>query len=152
EVVDGLFSGRVDLEQALEIIPRDLLGSLEEMEDALTVKLAEALITGADNAGLLEEQLRILIELMDALRGSAESAAVAVGTFIPGKGFHYSTGITTTSDPNAPGGGSNLSTMGQNFQTFADHKANQANVTLELDGNVLARSTSKSFTNNHKFT
>lgn len=145
DVVAGVFSGRVELEQALELIPRQLLDSLDEMKQALEIELAEALLTGAENAGLLEEHLKILIDLMDAVRGSAESAAVAVGTFVPGRGYYYSQGIYTTG-----GQGSNLSTMGENFTTFADHKASRLEAHLYLDKREVGHGVSETFTNKHK--
>lgn len=91
-----------DLDETTGIAVEDMIANLEDLQDALLVDLAEALIAGADPSGI-EANIDIITQLLADLQEQAEETAdriIQIGNLSPSEGFRP--GATGTMGPKPP--------------------------------------------------
>ena len=108
-IAKSVEDGTLSIASAMQVIPQDVLPDLQSLEQSLTVQLAEALLTGADNADALAAALARLDDFINQVDASQAklSSTLGAGTKTGGGGTAASGDST-----GAYGGTSNVRTKG----------------------------------------
>ena len=98
-IATGIESGALTIDQAMQILPDNVLPDLQKLEDSLTTQLGVALLSGADNADALQAALAKLDELIKRVEKDAKAAALAIGDVVPSRGTYLGPGSGFSNKP-----------------------------------------------------